>query len=132
MPHVHHLGAALPWPGTDGVPEIPQREIAPRRGVAYKCARGCTFTVTFAAEAEPPDDWECRCGRPARREGAPEGTGGTARLPGYQAPGSGRYERADPVDTTPMGQLRKRRSAKEGAAILAEALAAVRESGAAR
>lgn len=45
---------------------------APRKQAAYSCDRGHTFAVTFAAEAEPPHTWACRCGAQA---GAP--TAGT-------------------------------------------------------
>lgn len=38
---------------------------SPRQQVAYHCARGHDFQVTFAADAEPPQAWECRCGAQA-------------------------------------------------------------------
>lgn len=35
---------------------------APRQEVAYRCTRGHDFEVTFAAEVDLPQAWECRCG----------------------------------------------------------------------
>jgi hypothetical protein len=46
---------------------------APRKQAAYSCARGHTFAVTFAAEAETPKTWACRCGAQA---GAPAAAAG--------------------------------------------------------
>lgn len=116
-----------PWPETTSA-EVRQRETAPTQEVAYTCERGCKFTLILAAGAEIPDKWEHSCGKPARRDGAPEGAGRKVRLP---SPGTGKYERPD-SDTTPMGQLRKRRTRKQGEAILAEALERARQTGVAR
>jgi rubredoxin len=42
-------------------------DLAPRRAAEYACPQGHTFTVPFAADAEPPAIWECRvCRMPAR------------------------------------------------------------------
>ena len=35
---------------------------ADRFDVKYICPNGHDFVVTFAADAEPPATWECRCG----------------------------------------------------------------------
>ncbi len=35
---------------------------ADRFQVVYACPRGHEFPIFFAAEAEPPSVWECRCG----------------------------------------------------------------------
>ncbi|HEY2959950.1 MAG TPA: RNA polymerase-binding protein RbpA [Actinomycetota bacterium] len=43
----------------------PSSAYAPRRVVTYLCAREHLVTVPFAAEAEVPQAWECRCGQPA-------------------------------------------------------------------
>jgi len=75
-----------------------------------------------------PDVWDCHCGKPARREGAPDDS---QRLPAYATPGTGKYERAG-TDVTPMGQLRKRRELADLEAALAERMAQVRASGVAR
>ena len=38
-------------------------ELAPRQTGSYDCPRGHQFSVTFAAEAEVPANWECKvCG----------------------------------------------------------------------
>jgi hypothetical protein len=43
----------------------PSDSYAPRQVVAYFCDREHLVTVPFAAEAEPPETWECRCGQRA-------------------------------------------------------------------
>jgi len=128
MPIVHRLGAKVPWGAGTGTAEEPQKDIAPRQEIFYRCERGCTFTVPFFARAEVPDVWDCHCGKPARREGAPDDA---QRLPAYATPGTGKYERAG-TDVTPMGQPRKRRTRTQGEAILNEALERARQTGAAR
>jgi hypothetical protein len=41
-------------------------DLAPRRAAEYACRQGHTFSVPFAADAQPPAVWECRvCGTPA-------------------------------------------------------------------
>lgn len=117
--------AHLPWPGGSSAEE-PYEQPAPRRHATYVCTRGHTFTLTFAATAEVPPTWDHTCGAPARLEGAPEGTEGSAPLTGYHAVGSGRYERS--CDTvSPRAQLGKRRRDAELEATLNEALADLRQ-----
>ena len=126
------IRASTPWEGTGGKPVIPSKGEAPRREVAYVCAKRHRMILPFAAEATVPDCWDCRhCGQPARREGAPEGTAARPHLPGLKS-GAGRHDRQGSGDVTPMGQLRKRRTRKQGEAILAEALERARQTGAAR
>jgi RNA polymerase-binding protein len=43
----------------------PSPAYAPRKVALYLCTREHLVTVPFAAEAETPTNWECRCGRPA-------------------------------------------------------------------
>jgi hypothetical protein len=128
-PHVNVIRARTPWEGTNGAPEISAKGEAPRKTIAYICVKGeHRFELVFALAAEVPGGWDCpRCGQPARLEGAPEGTEGMPDLPGL-ASGAGRHERAG-SDVTPMGQLRKRRSKKQGDALLAERMAEVRAGG---
>jgi hypothetical protein len=38
---------------------------ADRQVAAYFCAREHLVSVPFAAEAEPPETWSCRCGQQA-------------------------------------------------------------------
>ena len=86
-------------------------EPAPRREVTYFCAAGHTSVVRFAAEAAEPEVWDCtRCGQPAG-------------LDGQNPPGRSRNE---PYKSH-LAYVKERRSEEDGAAILAEALAKVRQ-----
>jgi RNA polymerase-binding protein len=40
---------------------------APRQVVTYLCTREHLVPVPFAADAEVPEVWDCRCGQPATR-----------------------------------------------------------------
>jgi hypothetical protein len=52
--------------GTAGVQEARQLvQAAPRRTVVYRCTRDHISRIPFAADAEVPATWECRCGQPA-------------------------------------------------------------------
>jgi thioesterase domain-containing protein len=43
-------------------------DLAPRRLVAFGCARGHRFSVPFAEDADLPTTWECKaCGAVAKR-----------------------------------------------------------------
>jgi RNA polymerase-binding protein len=86
-------------------------EPAPRREVMYYCAAGHESAVWFAADAAAPETWECpRCGQPS---------GLDQRHP----PGR---SRAEPYKTH-LAYVKERRSDADGAAILEEALARVRQ-----
>jgi hypothetical protein len=125
---VRAVRARTPWPGTDGVPEIAQKEIAPRQTVEYRCPRDHHFARIFAADIQVPVTWEyCpRCGATARLEGAPPAEDAPAPrlLPGKHKPQA--------EDTTPWGQLMKRRTRKDGEALLAEGRERKRQAGEAR
>jgi RNA polymerase-binding protein len=43
----------------------PSSAYAPRKIVSYLCDREHLVAVPFAADAEVPETWECRCGQPA-------------------------------------------------------------------
>ena len=43
----------------------PSSAYAPRQVVTYLCTREHVISVPFAAEAEPPETWSCRCGQQA-------------------------------------------------------------------
>jgi len=45
--------------------QAPSTAYAPRKVVSYLCAREHLVAVPFAADAEIPEVWECRCGQPA-------------------------------------------------------------------
>jgi hypothetical protein len=47
--------------------QAPSSAYAPRQVVTYLCAREHLVSVPFAADAEVPATWECRCGQPATR-----------------------------------------------------------------
>jgi hypothetical protein len=47
--------------------QAPSSAYAPRRIVAYLCTREHLVPVPFAADAEVPETWDCRCGQPATR-----------------------------------------------------------------
>ena len=44
-------------------------DFAARTDIAYVCPNGHRTIVPFAEGAEPPKEWECRCGQIAHREG---------------------------------------------------------------
>ena len=44
-------------------------DFAAREEVAYVCPNNHRTILPFAEGAEIPDEWECRCGSSARREG---------------------------------------------------------------
>ncbi|SCL69730.1 RNA polymerase-binding protein [Micromonospora citrea] len=83
---------------------------APCRAVTYWCRNDHRTEIRIAAEAEAPQVWDCpRCGLPAGQDaGNPPGR---ARLEPYK---------------THLAYVKERRTAEEGAAILAEALADLR------
>ena len=86
-------------------------EPAPRREVTYFCATGHTSPVAFALDASVPETWDCpRCGQPAGldRQNPPN------RL------------RAEPYKSH-LAYVKERRSDEDGAKILAEALAKLRQ-----
>ncbi|GAB1646129.1 RNA polymerase-binding protein RbpA [Krasilnikovia sp. MM14-A1259] len=86
-------------------------EPAPRREVTYWCASDHRVDVLFAAEAPSPETWDCpRCGQPAG-------------LDRQNPPGRSRVE---PYKSH-LAYVKERRSDADGEAILAEALAKVRQ-----
>jgi hypothetical protein len=54
--------------------QAPSSAYAPRRVVTYLCTREHLVSVPFAADAEVPEVWECRCGQPATLVTADEPT----------------------------------------------------------
>lgn len=84
---------------------------APRRSVTYWCGKGHTITVQFALDAQEPPLWDCpRCGQPAGLD--PEN-------PPAERPRTQPYK-------THLAYVKERRSDEDGAALLEEALAALR------
>ncbi|MBM7489791.1 hypothetical protein JOD64_001013 [Micromonospora luteifusca] len=83
---------------------------APRQNVTYWCRNDHRIDIRIAADAEAPARWDCpRCGLPAGRD---------AQNP------PGRV-RAEPYKSH-LAYVKERRTAEEGEALLAEALAALR------
>jgi hypothetical protein len=86
-------------------------EQVPRRAVAYWCANGHETVPLFAAGVTPPATWECpRCGLPA----------GPDRDNPPPVPQPEPYK-------THLAYVKERRSDADGAEILAEALARLRQ-----
>jgi hypothetical protein len=50
--------------------QAPSSAYAPRQVVTYLCTREHVMSVPFAADAEVPEVWDCRCGQPATRVAA--------------------------------------------------------------
>ncbi|MFG1890897.1 RNA polymerase-binding protein RbpA [Micromonospora sp. NPDC049051] len=83
---------------------------APRRTVTYWCRNDHHTEIRLAAEVEAPQLWDCpRCGVPAGQD--------AQNPPGRTRP--------EPYKTH-LAYVKERRTAEEGAALLAEALAALR------
>lgn len=86
-------------------------EAAPRRQVMYYCGQGHVSPLLFALNADIPDSWDCpRCGLPASQD-----EHNPPPLP-----------RSEPYKTH-LAYVKERRSEEDGAAILEEALAALRQ-----
>ena len=92
--------------------EAERGESAPRVRISYWCANGHETRPSFAEDStvQPPESWDGpRCGLPA----------GTDREHPPSAP------RTEPYKTH-LAYVKERRSDKDGAAILEEALAKLR------
>ncbi|HKS52941.1 MAG TPA: RNA polymerase-binding protein RbpA [Pseudonocardiaceae bacterium] len=98
--------------GAGPMGESERGETAPRHRVSYWCANGHESRPSFAVDAEEPELWDCpRCGFPAGRNA-------------QQPPDAPRNE---PYKTH-LAYVKERRSDADGEAILAEALARLKES----
>ena len=88
-------------------------ELAPRGQVEYWCSADHVTTPTFAAEASPPDAWDCAaCGAPATQ------LRGSALPRGRQAA----------FHRTPYEFLMMRRTEEDGEKLLTEALEKLRST----
>ena len=96
--------------GAGPMGEAERGESAPRQRVAFWCANGHESRPSFAADALIPELWDCpRCGFPASRD-----------RDNPPAP-----PKTEPYKTH-LAYVRERRDAKDGEAILAEALESLR------
>ena len=98
--------------GAGPLGENERGDVAPRLSVSYWCANGHETRPAFATdgEVEIPTTWDCqRCGLPA----------GTDREAPPEAPRNEPYK-------THLAYVKERRSDADGAALLDEALAALR------
>jgi hypothetical protein len=91
--------------------EAERGDTAPRHRVVYFCAHRHESVVTFAVEAQIPDSWDCpRCGLPASLDS--DNPPPPPKIEPYK---------------THLAYVKERRSDKEAAAILEEALSTLRE-----
>lgn len=96
--------------GAGPMGEAERGEAAPRTWVSFWCSRGHESRPSFAADAAIPDEWDCpRCGLPAG--------------PDQDSPPA--PPKIEPYKTH-LAYVKERRSDKDGAAILDEALAKLR------
>ena len=92
--------------GAGPMGEAERGEAAPRIYISFWCARGHEARPSFASDAEVPDEWDCpRCGLPAG--------------PDLENPPT--PPKIEPYKTH-LAYVKERRSDKDCAAILQEAL----------
>jgi RNA polymerase-binding protein len=98
--------------GAGPMGEAERGEAAPRHRVAFWCGNGHETRPSFAAEAAIPDVWDCpKCGFPASRD----------REHPPAPPKNEPYK-------THLAYVRERRTDRDGASILDEALSKLRGS----
>jgi hypothetical protein len=101
-------------PGSDGWQVQPEYagEAAPRQRITYYCATGHETAVTFAADAQLPDEWPCpKCGE-------------AAGLDRDNPPGKPVVE----VFKTHFDYVRERRTDAEAEELIAEAITNMRKA----
>ena len=96
--------------GSGPMGEAERGEAAPRQFVTFFCINNHTTELQFAIEAEVPESWDCpRCGMPASVDADNRPT--AQKIAPYK---------------THLAYVKERRSDEDGAALLDEALAALR------
>jgi hypothetical protein len=96
--------------GAGPMGEAERGDTAPRIWVSFWCSRGHESRPSFAADAEPPVEWDCpRCGLPAGPD--QENPPAPPKIEPYK---------------THLAYVKERRSDEDGAAILQEALLKIR------
>jgi hypothetical protein len=97
--------------GAGPMGEAERGDAAPRQRVFYFCAHRHQSEIVFSVEANIPDSWDCpRCGLPASLDS--ENPPPPPRIEPYK---------------THLAYVKERRSDKEAAEILAEALKLLRD-----
>lgn len=97
--------------GAGPMGEAERGESAPRVHVSFYCANGHVTRPAFAAEAQIPESWDCpRCGLPANMD--ENNPPPPPKIQPYK---------------THLAYVKERRSDKEAAAILQEALQGLRD-----
>ena len=92
--------------GAGPMGEAERGEAAPRMWVSFWCSRGHESRPSFAADAAVPEEWDCpRCGLPAGPD--KDNPPAPPKIEPYK---------------THLAYVKERRSDKDGAAILEEAL----------
>ena len=92
--------------------EAERGEAAPRRRIVFYCANAPETRPSFSDEAAIPDTWDCpRCGFPA----------------GQDKDNPPAQTKVEPYKTH-LAYVRERRNDQDGEAILAEALAKLRQA----
>jgi hypothetical protein len=96
--------------GAGPMGEAERGEAAPRMWVSFWCSRGHESRPSFAVEAAVPEEWDCpRCGLPAGPD--KDNPPAPPKIEPYK---------------THLAYVKERRSDKDGAAILEEALQKLR------
>ena len=101
------------------------RSQADRCEVSYACRSGHSFTITLAADAPAPDEWDCRCGRTGHQAGTPVPASDEdlpARHRDSTRAGNARTAALRGPARTPWIMLTERRSRQELQALLDERL----------
>lgn len=97
--------------GAGPMGEAERGDAAPRQRVVYYCANDHESVITFAVDAQTPDSWDCpRCGLPASLDS--ENPPPPPRIEPYK---------------THLAYVKERRSDKEAADILDEAIQTLRD-----
>ena len=99
--------------GAGPMGEAERGDSAPRTYVSFFCSNGHETRPAFAADAVLPEEWDCpRCGLPANLDS--ENPPPPPKITPYK---------------THLAYVKERRTDKDGAALLDEALRAMRERG---
>lgn len=114
-------------PAAHGLDQRSDGPAVARRDVGYLCPAGHEFTVVLAAQAEPPDQWDCRCGRTAVSPDQAPPVASPDLVPARHRDSSWTRTARSPSSPqparTPWNMLTERRTREELQALLEERLA---------